>query len=94
MQSFLSDILYKNRKTSTAVLFVSFFITFCVYPLMSVDDTEIAKQSVLSSIPLKGISRTLLESADYNLNEMKSDTSNYSNNYDIVYSLYKKRFEF
>lgn len=54
MQSFLTEILNKNKKTSTAVLFVSFLITFCVYPYMNIDDTEEIKKNVLSQVPYKG----------------------------------------
>lgn len=32
MQSCLALLLNKHKKSSTAVLFVSFLITFCIYP--------------------------------------------------------------
>lgn len=40
MQTFLSKLLNKNKKTSTAVLFISFFVTFCAYPYFDITDSD------------------------------------------------------
>lgn len=55
MQKFLTDILNKNKKSSTVVLFVSFLITFCVYPYMNIsDENSSTLESSLRSVPFKG----------------------------------------
>lgn len=40
LQKYLSSVLNRHKKSSTAVLFVSFFITFWVYPFMDISDTN------------------------------------------------------
>ena len=47
----------KYKKTSTTVLFVSFLITFCVYPHLDVDDANanLETMSEVSSITFKSM---------------------------------------
>ena len=40
VQSFLSKLLNQNKKASTAVLFISCFITFCAYPYIDLNESD------------------------------------------------------
>jgi hypothetical protein len=62
MQSFLSRLLNKNKKSaSTAILFVSFFVTFCVYPYAELNESSDAVAAVAGLYAARsGLSRTLL----------------------------------
>jgi hypothetical protein len=56
IQNFMAEILNKNKKSSTVVLFVSLLITFCVYPLFNIDEDSSLIENSLKSVPIKGIS--------------------------------------
>ncbi len=50
MQEYISLLLSKNRKSSTAVLFISFFLTFCVYPNIEAESFDSASSSLGSTL--------------------------------------------
>lgn len=75
IQNFMAEILNKNKKSSTVVLFVSLLITFCVYPLFNIDEDSSLIENSLKSVPIKGISRALLSSNDYNLSTFQNSIS-------------------
>ena len=50
----MGQLINKHKKSSTAVLFVSFLITFCLYPYMNEEDTT-SSDNFLNVFPLKGI---------------------------------------
>ena len=50
MQSCLSSLLNRHKKSSTAVLFVTFFLTFCVYPYLDTSESKM-DGTVLPTLP-------------------------------------------
>ena len=52
MQESMSALFKKHKKASTAILFVSFLLTFCVYPYAN-DDTS-KYEGTFQSLPYKG----------------------------------------
>lgn len=90
MQKCMNELFRKHKRTSTAMLFVSFLVMFFVYPT---SDPAIEEKHVtrFQSIPFKGYSRTLL-SADSNMSSMTpfySDTTEFEK----LYNLYKERYD-
>lgn len=90
MQKCMNELFRKHKRTSTAMLFVSFLVMFFVYPTA---DPAIEEKHVtrFQSIPFKGYSRTLL-SADSNMSSMTpvySDTTEFEK----LYNLYKERYD-
>ncbi len=57
MQTCLSTLMNKYKKASTTVLFVSFLITFCVYPHLDIEDgkNNIETISEVSSLTFKSM---------------------------------------
>ena len=53
MQTCLSVVLNKHKKSSTAVLFVSILITFCVYPHLDDGSNMFQTSTELSSVTFK-----------------------------------------
>lgn len=64
MQSILSRLLNQNKKASTAVLFISCFITFCAYPYIDLNESDPETLYTLRN----GFSRTLLSMPDEPIN--------------------------
>lgn len=87
LQSYLSSLLNKHKKSSTAVLFMSFFITFCVYPYMDISDTN--DVYALNMKAVGGFSRTLLST-----DEIITSQINNSQDYDYIWDVYKSRYDF
>ena len=101
MQSYVTLLLNKHKKSSTAVLFVSFLITFCVYPYVDESDvmgSSVGGANIYSMNYRNSFSRTLL-SADENsfnaklLNSNLDDGNNNRKDYDSMWSYYKSRYD-
>jgi hypothetical protein len=54
MQEFVNDLFRKHKKASTTVLFVSFLLTFCIYPYSETVGESEVYQSKFQVIPFKG----------------------------------------
>lgn len=66
MQVHLNTLLSKHKKTSTAVLFISFFVTFYAYPYLELSDTTSPVVHAATSYNPPHYSRTLLS---YNIED-------------------------
>ncbi len=55
MQEYVNELFKKHKKSSTAVLFVSFLLTFCFYPISDTVSQSEVYQSKFQVIPFKGI---------------------------------------
>lgn len=87
MQQLMNEMFTKHKKSSTAVLFVSFFITFCIYPYAEPIGQEVY-QSQHTSLPFKGYSRTLLSN-----NMSSAYDMNLSSSFEKLYDYYKDRYD-
>ena len=92
MQTYVTLLLNKHKKSSTAVLFVSFLITFCVYPYADEAGIDGAIGSSFMNTP-NGYSRTLL-SVDVNSSILKDgDPASGNSAYDYIWNYYKSRYD-
>lgn len=89
MQEAMNQLFKKHKKSSTAVLFVSFFLTFFFYPYT---DTTMPENVQLEQIPLKGLSRVLL-SADTSASTMPAYDLDSTSSFDKLYAFYKDRYD-
>ena len=56
MQQCMNDLFKKNKRTSTAMLFISVLLVFFVYPGSETNEPELSKyESTYQTVPFKGI---------------------------------------
>ena len=84
----MNQLFKKHKKSSTAVLFVSFFLTFFFYPYTDTSSPDLQ----LQQIPFKGFSRALL-SADVSAGPMPAYDLEATSTFDKLYAFYKDRYD-
>ncbi|CAF0950799.1 unnamed protein product [Brachionus calyciflorus] len=87
MQALITSLVTKNKKSSTAVLFVSFLITFCIFPNMSIE--EDINSYDLTYQAINSVSRQLL-SSNPPKNQIEINTTD---QYDYIWDIYKSRYD-